>query len=130
MSIEEAILQEKELAKCQRAEAYSWKKEGWEKAFVNLTLGKEQEIRLRREEMARMSIEIAIGHEQIANWLQELKERREKESRGISIGKPYVTIQVDTHMMHRVIDETIDNMYFECKNCGQKMFPQRKEESK
>lgn len=67
---------------------------------------------------------------QTASWLQELKERREKESRGLSIGKPYVTIQVDTDMMHRVIDEAIDNLYYECKNCGQKMIPQRKEESK
>lgn len=130
MSIEEAILQEKELAKCKREEAYSWTKEGWEKAFVNLTLGQEQEIRLRREEMARMSIEIAIGHEQIANWLQELKERREKESRGINFDKPFVTIKVDEDMIHRAIDEAIDNLYYECKNCGQKMFPQRKEESK
>ncbi len=130
MSIEEAIIQEKELAKCKREEAYSWTKEGWEKAFKNLTLGQEQEIRLRREEMARMSIELAIGHEQIAGWLQELKERREKESRGINLCKPYLTIQVDKDRMNKVIDEAIDNLYFECKNCGQKMFPQRKEESK
>lgn len=67
---------------------------------------------------------------QIANWLQELKERREKEQRGLNIVKPYLTIQVDTNMMHRVIDEAIDNLYYECKNCGQKMIPQRKEESK
>lgn len=67
---------------------------------------------------------------QIASWLQELKERREKEQRGLNIGKPYLTIQVDTDMMHRVVDQTIDNLYYECKNCGQKMFPQRKEESK
>ena len=67
---------------------------------------------------------------QIAGWLQELKERREKESRGVNIVKPYLTIQVDTDMMHRVIDEAIDNLYYECKNCGQKMIPQRKEESK
>ena len=67
---------------------------------------------------------------QLASWLQELKERREKESRGLNICKPYVTIQVDTDMMHRVIDQTIDNLYYECKNCGQRMIPQRKEESK
>lgn len=67
---------------------------------------------------------------QVAGWLQELKERREKESRGLNIHKPYLTIQVDTDMMHRVVDEAIDNLYYECKNCGQKMFPQRKEESK
>lgn len=67
---------------------------------------------------------------QIAGWLQELKERREKESRGVNICKPYLTIRVDEDMMHRVIDEAIDNLYYECKNCGQKMIPQRKEESK
>lgn len=67
---------------------------------------------------------------QIAGWLQELKERREKEQRGVNIVKPYLTIQVDTDMMHRVIDQTIDNLYYECKNCGARMFPQRKEESK
>lgn len=72
----------------------------------------------------------ACEKRQIASWLQELKERREKESRGINLAKPYLTIQVDTEMMHRVVDETINNMYFECKNCGQKMFPHRKEESK
>lgn len=83
-------------------------------------------------------------YRQIANWLQELKERREKESRreevirdpdepyseGLNTFKPYLTIKVDEDMMHRVIDEVIDNLYYECKNCGQKMFPQRKEESK
>lgn len=76
------------------------------------------------------NVKEALDHQQIANWLQELKERREKESRGLNIVKPYLTIQVDTHMMHRVVDEAIDNTYYECKNCGQKMFPQRKEESK
>lgn len=70
----------------------------------------------------------ACEYKQIANWLQELKERRERESRGINLAKPYVTIQVDKHMVNRMIDKTIDNLYFECKNCGQKMFPQRKEE--
>ena len=82
------------------------------------------------KEVTQIPSQCASDHRQLANWLQELKERRERESRGINLAKPYVTIQVDTHMMHRVIDETIDNMYFECKNCGQKMFPQRKEESK
>lgn len=67
---------------------------------------------------------------QVAGWLQELKERREKEQRGVNICKPYLTIQVDTEMMHRMIDEAIDNTYYECKNCGAKMIPQRKEESK
>ena len=75
-------------------------------------------------------LDSASEKRQIANWLQELKERREKESRGLNICKPYLTIQVDTDMMHRVIDEAIDNLYYECKNCGQKMIPQRKEESK
>lgn len=74
--------------------------------------------------------ECASDHRQLASWLQELKERREKESRGLNIVKPYLTIQVDTDMMHRVVDEAIDNLYYECKNCGQKMIPQRKEESK
>lgn len=75
-------------------------------------------------------IDSASEKRQIANWLQELKERREKESRGINLAKPYVTIQVDKDMVNRMIDKAIDNLYFECKNCGQKMFPQRKEESK
>lgn len=72
----------------------------------------------------------AVDNQQIANWLQELKERREKESRGINLAKPYITVQIDTEKMQRAIDEAIDNTYYECKNCGQKMFPQRKEESK
>lgn len=76
------------------------------------------------------NVKEARDHQQIASWLQELKERREKEQRGIEIRKPYLTVQVDKDMVNRVIDETIDNMVFECKNCGAKMFPQRKEESK
>lgn len=65
---------------------------------------------------------------QIANWLQELKERREKESRGIEIIKPYLTVQVDMDMVNRTIDKAINNLYYECPYCGAKMTPKRKKE--
>lgn len=67
---------------------------------------------------------------QIAGWLQELKERREKEQRGIGIGKPYYIVQVDKDMVKRTIDKAINNLYYKCPYCGAKMNPQRKGESK
>ena len=75
------------------------------------------------------NIKEAVDHQQIAGWLQELKERRERESRGIEIRKPYLTVQVDKDMVNRTIDKAINNLYYECPYCGAKMTPQRKEES-
>lgn len=72
----------------------------------------------------------ASDHRQLASWLQELKERREKEQRGIGIGKPYCIVQVDKDMVKRTIDKAINNLYYKCPYCGAKMNPQRKEESK
>ena len=67
-------------------------------------------------------------YRQIADWLQELKERREKEQRGIECRKPFMTVNVDEDMVQRAVDRTLDSMYMVCDYCGHKMYPKRKEE--
>jgi len=76
----------------------------------------------------RGNMKDAVDHQQIANWLQELKERREKEQRGIECRKPFMTVNVDEDMVQSAIDRTLDSMYMVCDHCGHKMYPKRKEE--
>lgn len=73
-------------------------------------------------------IDSASEKRQIANWLQELKERREKESRGIECRKPFMTVNVDKDMVQRMIDSTIESLYMVCDHCGYEIHPKRKEE--
>ena len=77
--IDMAIQHCHEKAKELRAEAPTWTKEGWQKAFIGLTPEQEAEYLKERQKEYDNCLECASEHEQLALWLEELKARREAD---------------------------------------------------
>ena len=50
------------------------------------------------------NVKDAVDHEQIANWLQELKERREKESRKIPQDMTEEACEVFIYLTQKIIE--------------------------
>ena len=76
MTLDEAIKHCHEKAEEQRAEAPTWIKDGWQKAFKDLTPEKEAEYLKERQIEHDSCLECASEHEQLAEWLKELKAFR------------------------------------------------------
>lgn len=76
MTIGEAIKHCEEKAEELRQEAKTWTNDGWQKAFIGLTPEKEAEFFEERQKEHDTCLECAKEHEQLAEWLKELKDLR------------------------------------------------------
>ena len=77
MDIDSAIIHAEEVAEEKEQEAQGWINDGWQTAFINLTLERENELKKERIKYKESCETCAEEHRQLAEWLKELKQTRQ-----------------------------------------------------
>ena len=110
MELDEAIKHAEEIAEESEKDAKSWVCDGWQSGFKKLTPEKEAEFYAERVKLSDNCAKCAEEHRQLAEWLKELKELREKQ-------RPHGEWYTTPNPNHSPFDSTSEVIYM-CSKCA------------